>query len=261
MELVKYFSEKKMELAPLQFLRDVIKHEKIKNMDSYEQKKQIALFRAAQAEMAGGLEIGDIYKKEITELIIRRHGNLSINELYYAFKLDRFGEFEKPTPHYGNFNTQYVAQVLRKYSDWRQKVRYDHKLPISAPETTTEITDDEKKLILYEGVMEEFDHYKNARMIRDGKTYIYDLLAELGKLPPKLSEEAIERGRQFLKDSLLLEKSNAGISATVKLRQMIAEIEEKKSSKVVIASKKLEIGAYFRKTKREDLDKLLTDKL
>ena len=254
-KLIAYHQESKIELEPIPFLKDVISsQEKIKNINEFEATKQIGMFMTAQALVLGNLEIQDWNKKEIKDLVLSRFKGLTINELYYAFKLDRFGVYGDITNSYGNFNTVFVSQVLNKYINWRQKVRFDNNLPIGKPEKKISISDQEKKAIIFNGVMECYDHYKEHYLIPDGKTYVYDVLYDLDVLPKdkdtklKIYAEA----KEVLKTERQLKSLDRELS-----KQILIEIEKQKSDMVALVAKKISIGKYFRKINRRELIELL----
>lgn len=68
-------------------------------------------------------EIPDINKQDITELLMTRFKTISLNELNFAFKIDRHGYHGEPTPHYQLFNAEYVVKVLNKYLDYKQNIK------------------------------------------------------------------------------------------------------------------------------------------
>ncbi|MCB1108208.1 MAG: hypothetical protein KDK44_00950, partial [Chlamydiia bacterium] len=68
-------------------------------------------------------EIPDINKEDITDLLLTRFQTISLNELNFAFKIDRHGYHGEPTQHYQLFNAEYVAKVLNKYLEYKDGVR------------------------------------------------------------------------------------------------------------------------------------------
>lgn len=68
-------------------------------------------------------EIPEINKEDITDLLFTRFSTISLNELSYAFKIDRHGYHGEPTPHYQLFNAEYVSKVLNKYLQYKQIIK------------------------------------------------------------------------------------------------------------------------------------------
>lgn len=67
-------------------------------------------------------EIPEINKEDITDLLLTRFQCLSLNELNFAFKIDRHGYHGDTTPHYQLFNAEYVAKVLNRYLKYKQEI-------------------------------------------------------------------------------------------------------------------------------------------
>ena len=125
--------------------------------------------------------ISDINKSDIKELLLTHHSGLSIEEIDYAFKLDRYSG--EPTPHYGLFNAEFVAKVLKKYKIWLNEKRTTYNLPISLPqETQTSKPNPETRLKLIEIVFLDLKQKKYsddawilyAEMVDKGKIFVSD---------------------------------------------------------------------------------------
>lgn len=110
--------------------------------------------------------ISDINKQDIRELVMSRFSNLSIQEIDYAFKMDRYSG--EPTPHFQLFNAEYVAKVLKKYQDWINKTRQERNLKLSKIEGPTEPTPEERKAIRLEFLRDVFDSVKNTGVCDSG---------------------------------------------------------------------------------------------
>lgn len=257
------YQEDKMVLSPKEFMLDVNTHTKLRNMDNHEYMKQVVIFGAYQAEAFKiTKEILDFDKKEIRELILKRFAGLSINELYYAFKLERFGELDPSTPHYNRFDAVFVSQVLGKYMKWRQNIRMHHNLPIGIQEPKKDIPDEEKKELIRSGVMSCYDHYRETLFIEEGKTYVYEVLYDLGVLPtdPETKKKAYEEAKEVIRMDTTLKKAKSR-DEKKQFKELLSEIEKKKSDVVVVFAKQIVLGKYFRGIDRSEILNLLNDKL
>lgn len=69
----------------------------------------------------GGIkgEISEINKQDISKMILRRNKALSLEEIYFAFELERYGVYEEKTSHFQLFNADYVSTILNKYKKWK----------------------------------------------------------------------------------------------------------------------------------------------
>ena len=127
-------------------------------------------------------EISDINKADIEDLIIDNNQSLSLEEIYYAFKLERYGEYETKSNHYEMFGAEYVSEVLKKFKDWKKKKIHAHNLnaPVIAEEI--ELSENEKHDILEKGIQRVFQEYKETGEVPEGCFYLYDYLKKKGRI-------------------------------------------------------------------------------
>ncbi len=141
-------------------------------------------------------EISDINKQDIEDLILDFNQALSLDEIYFAFKLERYNQYEEKTKHYEMFGAEYVSEVLKKYKKWKQKTKVQFNIQIISelPEKK-ELTVDEKKSIVEKGVERMFEDYKATKDVPFGCVYIYDFLIKKGELktPTNPSRKQIKR--------------------------------------------------------------------
>lgn len=96
----------------------------LRNIDTEDRKMALGFIFASVAILSGfNGEIPDINKQDISELLLTRFKTIRLNELNYAFKIDRHGYHGEPTQHYQVFNAEYVAKVLNRYLKYKQEVR------------------------------------------------------------------------------------------------------------------------------------------
>ena len=247
------YKEEEVSLSPIQFLNSVLDHVAICDMDSYERKKQVSLALIATAEqMRVTNPILDIDKKEIQELILKRFKRLSINELYYAFKLERFGEYGDKTEHYNRFDVIYVAQILGKYLIWKVDVRVKNNLEIAKQPVLQEITEEQKISFVAQGILRVFNEFQEKGVVPDGNSYIYESLYDDGHLPKDVETKKMifEEAKQVLEMFVSQE------ALTRKEKDEFAEIKkallQPKSAIVVVEAKKLSVQKFFRGLLRDE---------
>jgi len=96
----------------------------LQNLHPEIRKKGLGIIFAKVSILSGFKgEIPDMNKKDITELLMTRFRGISLNELDFAFKIDRYGYHGNPTPHFQIFNAEYVARVLNNYLLYKEKVK------------------------------------------------------------------------------------------------------------------------------------------
>lgn len=150
---------------------------KIKNLDDNELRQGLSLLFTRIPNLLGIKDpINAINKADIKEMILMRFKGLSLEEIDYAFKLERYGVYESKTEHFQLFNAEYVGAVLNKFQKWMQKTRLNHNIPISKKASTNELSEEEKEIIAINGIVNCFENFKATGDIEYGRTYIYDFL-------------------------------------------------------------------------------------
>lgn len=127
--------------------------------------------------------IPQINKDDIKALILLRYKNLSLEEIDYAFRLERFGVYHQRTQHFQVFDASYVSQVLDNYRAWLRKLRAVNHLLAYTPKRVPELSEAQKQKIIRQGIVAAFEYYKTQGDIPIGSSYVYDHLYALGLLP------------------------------------------------------------------------------
>lgn len=81
-------------------------------------------------------------------MIMMKYSHLSLEEIDYAFRHDRYSG--SPIDHYQLFNAEYVAKVIERYISFIRQVRIDNNLKLSEAKPEPEKTEEEKNEIHYE---------------------------------------------------------------------------------------------------------------
>lgn len=243
------YNEKKMALGPVDFLNDVLHHVHVADMNSHERTKQFGIaFTAIAESMRITNPIDAFDKSDIKDLILTRFKRLSINEIYYAFKLERYVSYGEPTKHYNRFNAQYVATVLEKYVLWKIDTRQKHNLSIAKEEEEKSVSEEEKQYWINRGVTSCLEHFIEHRSILDGKAYIYDILYELDYLPKDV--EYKKRVHADAVEALKFEYENKKAKSTLDKKDIkltLNEITNHGNEKVKIRCYNIALREFFQK--------------
>lgn len=175
-------------LTEVGFAKETVGLQKIKEMDltvpqnkEYLQQGLSMIFTKASNLIGLKEPISGINKTDIVEMILTRYRSLSLEEIDYAFKIDRYSG--DPVSHFQLFNAEYVGKVLTKYREWLRETRFSMNLPMKKPEEKKELSEEEKELLVLNGVLECFENYLSSSEILPGKSYVYDYLYQRGFLP------------------------------------------------------------------------------
>lgn len=164
-------------LSPIEFIRSSKKPIRNIKKDSYFY-NSIGLMFTKIANLSGLKgEISDINKQDISDLILDFNQSLSLDEIYFAFKLERYGQYENKTKHYEFFGSDYVSEILNKYRKWKQKTKVKfHIQDIKKIPPMKELTEEDKIGIVQKGVDRMYEDFKRTKEVPVGCVYIYDFL-------------------------------------------------------------------------------------
>lgn len=188
--------------------------------------------------------ISEINKTDIREMILSNFKNLSLEEIDYAFRIDRYGTNGEPTPHYQLFNAEYVSMVLNRYKTWLRTIRGNYNLPIAKPAKEKALTEDEKTLIIVNGTIDCFEEFTANGYIPQGKAYVYDFLFEHGLLP-----KHTKRFREKIKRKAIKKRYQSRENPNVErrhVRSILLQIQNKKDGQKV-RCKEIILETFFRK--------------
>jgi hypothetical protein len=174
------YQEGKRQLSPISFLNDVKNQVKIRDIDteSIEFRNQLGFFFTKTNNFLGIKEsILDVNKTDIKELILIRFKGLSLNELDYAFKMERYGEFGKRVEHFQLFNAEYCAKVIDRYLSWKE---FKRKNNINTVNVIKEISEQEKTNKENDIIIRYLETYDKERFIYEDYFYVYDILDKRG---------------------------------------------------------------------------------
>lgn len=249
------YDESRQSLGEVAFIKSVVKHKKIRNIsDSYTISKEISHWITQTTNLLGIKDAVPTHNKtEITELILSVFKNLSFDELYYAFKMERFGVLGEKTQHYQLFDASYVSDILNKYKNWRIEVRRKHNLSIAKPKEENGISEQEKLSIVSKGILNLFEHFKEHGDIPPGNLYVYEVLYEDGFLPtdPETKRQVYEEAKQVLEFELQNKKA---LTQKEKDEYLLIKkaIESKHHPRVVIEAKMISIKKFFRSALKDE---------
>jgi hypothetical protein len=250
---ISIYNEKVVSLTPIQFLNSVFSHKSICEMDSYEMKKQIILSLVATKEqMRVTSEISDIDKKEIQELILSRYKRLSVNEIYYAFKLERFSEYGDQISHYNRFDVIYFGQIMERYKEWKRKTKSEHN--ISFIEKPKELSDGQKQYWINKGVSDCVEYFEEHRQIEDGKTYVYQIIYDDGHLPTDVDyKKRVHKDALEALDFEYRNKKPTSLADKRKIKELLENLYEKNNGKVIAKCHEIALAEFFRELTKNEL--------
>lgn len=249
-----------LELLPLPFVRHITANGvKVRDMDDVDLINACMLLFPYEARAFKITEpITDFDKKELKYMVKTRCKSLTIEEIHYAFKLERLGELSKErTPHYNRMDCEFVGRIINKYVEWKSELRRRANIEEVAqqiPEPTLE----EKKEWLRNGTMRAYDHYKEHGSLETGMSYVYDVLDWFG-LTPRVKDkkwEAMAKAKEQLFNEAL-DNKKARFPTTNKFQEYVRGLENRHNGEVKTRAKEILICEAFDNIARYDLEKIL----
>ena len=259
------FQEKKQHLSEIPFIKYSLTQSKIREIkDSSELSRQITLWITATSNICGIKEaISDFNKKDIVSMILTKYKSLSIDELYYAFKMERYGnlvskikDMPNITKHYQSFDCAYISTVFDKYRSWKQKQMIEHNIH-KKPEPMPSKTETEKQYWINRGVSTCLDYFEKHRHIEIGKVFVYEILYDDGYLSkdPEYKRRMYSEAQEVLRFEYS-DKRASSKQEKIEIKNTLAGIEQKANGKVISKAKELVLNSFFREL-TADKEKLI----
>lgn len=175
-------------------------------------------------------------------MILKFYGNLSLEEIVYAFELERYNQLDPKTEHFQLFNAEYVSTVLKKYKNWLAQVRFDNNLPISKPkEQINSTSQKEKDAIMRNGCIRCYNEFKELGFIKEGNTHIYDHLID----DLKIHTFTVDEKKAAVKIAKKKIKEDAKTLGRIKAKYVISSLDNKNNKAVTNRAKRLLLESLF----------------
>lgn len=178
-------------------------------------------------------EIDDLNAQDITKMILNYFSNLSVPEIYKAFELERYGEYEKKTDHFQLFNAEYVSSVLNKYKDWKLNTLKQNSIDVFLQPAPLEKTEAEKEQIFKEFVTMVYNEIQEEGYSKDSWQLFFDL-EKSGFIKVSNDEKHLMYKRELAKYTIE-ERKNIKLSNPINFKQSIKEFESQIKSKNKLA--------------------------
>lgn len=242
------YTENKQNLTDVGFVKDTLNQIKIRDTDtlSYEFKKSFGLIMAEATIHIGIKEpLTQIQKDDISKMILMRFKGLSLDEIAYAFRLERYNAYDQKTNHFQLFNAEYVSAVLDKYVVWKRQMKKTHQIEKKPEEV--QVSEEEKQRLINSGVLACLKYYEENEMM-DDRLYVYDVLFERGYLPVHDTEfrnEMTKAAQEFMEMTIISSKAKTRDEHSEK-QNLLEKIKSPNEPLVKKTAKKLIVEQFFR---------------
>lgn len=239
------YSKETQTLPSLAFLKNVknqVRISEIKNRETFGNELGKILVKVIYL-LGIKNPVSDIDKQDISEMILMAFKQLSLDEVDYAFKLERYGIYDSKTSHFQQFNANYVSEILNKYLNWKKNKLKNNNL--NEKENINMVIDEEENKKIMDGACERLkNEIKEQGFISSAYVHVYNYLNNIKKLPTDDNYKS-----NILKKAKIIAinevKSRDDRRGTKKLIQNIKDGFER--NKVAIIAKRLVLEDYFNK--------------
>lgn len=245
--------EKRCSVPAVSFIKSNYGFVKLRNRKTEpEIRILIGIAMTKVAVLLGLKGIDDLNKPDIANAIFNQYSDLTLEEIYKAFELERYNVYDAKTEHYQLFNAEYVTAILKKYKAYKRLIREEHKI-FPPQNIKSDIDDEEKEKILKNAVNRVFNEYIETKTIEGITEYIFDFLVEKGKIKTKGSEALVKYYEDKLteaKEQLKKETETAEAKSPAEKKQFKIDLERiiaGQSGKILIRAKKNILFEYFNK--------------
>jgi len=164
----------------LAFVKSISQNVKIKDRKTeFDIQPLIWVMLVKIAALAGIKDaIDDFNKHDILKMIFTSFSDLTIEEIYKAFELERYSQYEIKTEHFQLFNAEYISTILKKYKQWRLNIKILHNLSASTEVKVSEVDQEAIDKILINGIIDRYEHYIETKEMTTPFSHLFDYLYE-----------------------------------------------------------------------------------
>ena len=242
------YKEQRQSLSEISFLKDVTNQVKIKDIPKEIYKHELIKSMILINNLSGIKEpMSDVVKTDIKEMILMRFKTLSFDQIYYAFKLERFGGLGNRIEHYQLFDAKYVSEVLDKFLLWKKTMRVQYNINLQKQQEN-ETSKDEQEFIMIEAVDRIEKEFKHNKKITGTFVHVYDYLFAKGVLPQhtnKFKSRILEKSKEIAKFNAE-NKAGSDYGLHKQLKSTLENIENNNHDAIKTISKRLVLEEYFK---------------
>ncbi|WGK93779.1 MULTISPECIES: hypothetical protein [Flavobacterium] len=215
---------------------------------------------AALAGINGEIDMATKY--DLLRYVKTRCSDISLEEIYKAFELERYNEYPTKSNHYQLFGTEYFSEVIKKYRVWKAENKTYHNISENrnAPQLMA-ISESQKNEIIHNGIKRVFIEYKQTKNITEPCAHIFDELLDMGLIiganTPKLElyyNSKKEQAKKELEQELEIKKASSNFIQRKNIARDIEQVLQGNSSKIIVRTKKIVLKEYFDKLISTSID-------
>jgi len=235
------------QLSPVSFLKNNFANPKIRDRKTEPNFKFMLAVLWSKVCTLGGLknEVDPFMVEDVNRMILSMYSDLTLEEIYKAFELERHGAYSEKTDHFQLFSAEYVSTIIKKYKSWRQTTKIQHNITSGETIEKPTITPEEQKQIMDNGICRLYEEFLVSGEISIPCVHIFDEL-----YARKLFPEDTDYPRKFsiakfqLEKELKSEKSSNRQDRN-KIQEALNSLNSSNNEKVLARAKQLVLKDYF----------------
>jgi hypothetical protein len=229
-----YLVEKKCELSTASFLKENYSNNKIRLLKSHEIYEDTIAMMLTKILALSGIkgEVGEINVKDINRFILTACADLTLEDLYKAFELERYLVYSEKTQHYNLFDTNYFVAVIKKYRIW--KLTEIKTLNIEPDKKKVEISEDDKIQTRNEYLKVVFDEINQKGNSSEAYHLYKDLEVKINALDESKKQLYKEQLRIYEVEEKAFIRNKFGIDANSHLMSLSLSLISKTPLNIVL---------------------------
>jgi hypothetical protein len=235
-------------LSNISFLKENFKLRKIRDRKTdLNFKFSMAVLWSKVCALSGiKLDIDQFIAEDISRMIINLYSDLTIEEIYKAFELERHGAFESKTEHFQLFNAEYVSAVLKKYKQWKQFTKIQHNIgPENNSEQQHTITIEEQFKIMNNAIIRIYDEFIESGEVSIPCNHVFDELYSRKIFPPNTEYQKKYAIAKFQLEKELKAEKITNRQDRLKIQEVLSNLDSANNEKVLSRAKQLVLKDYF----------------
>jgi len=190
--------------------------------------------------------ISDEHKKDIVNMMSNVYSDLTLEEVYKAFELERHGVYDVKTEHFQSFNADYISQVLKKYKQWRQFTKIQHNIvPEQNTQTENIVTIEEQFKIMNQAIIRIYDEFLESGEISIPCTHVFDELYSRKMFPPETEYQKKYVIAKFQLEKELKAEKSTNRQDRMKIQEALSALDLTNNEKVLSRAKQLVLKDFF----------------
>lgn len=239
--------ESTCQLAPIAFLKKNFEAVKIRDRKSEPNFKFMLAVMWSKICVLSGLktEIDPFMAEDVNRMIFSLYSDLTLEEIYKAFELERHGAYEEKTEHYQLFNAEWVSSILKKYRSWKTTARIQYNISNSPIAEETKLSPEQEDEALQKATIRLYNEFCETDEVSIPCFHVFDFLYEGKFFPANVDYQKKYEIAKFQIEKELKGEKSLNRQERNKIEETLKEIQEKKNPKVLLRAKQLVLKDYF----------------